>query len=147
MSPEQARGAAQLDVRSDIYSLGATLYALLTGEPPFSGKSAYDTVAQVLYGEAVPVRTRAPTVDPAVEALVMRALAKDAQQRPQDPLAFIDEIEELLRQLGSSASPAASGRMRTPLPDSVRSGSGRLDAKTRSGEHWLARWLRGKPGA
>jgi serine/threonine-protein kinase len=152
MSPEQARGSAQIDVRSDIYSLGATLYALLCGEPPFAGKSAYDTVAQVLYGEAKPVRERAPSVDPAVEALVMRAIAKDPAARPADPLAFIDEIDELLRHLGSSASPAATARLRTPLPakpgaEGSTGSSGRIDARTRSGEHWLARWLRGKPGA
>jgi serine/threonine-protein kinase len=148
MSPEQARGAAQLDVRSDIYSLGATLYAVLTGEPPFSGRSAYDTVAQVLYGEPQPVRARAPAVSPEVEALVMRSLAKDPTQRPQDPESFREAIDETLRGLGTTASAMSSGRLRTPLPDAApASASGRHEPKLRSGEHWLARWLRGKPGA
>jgi serine/threonine-protein kinase len=148
MSPEQARGAAQIDVRSDIYSLGATLYALLCGEPPFSGKSAYDTVAQVLYSDPQPVRARAPKVAAEVDALVMAALAKDPAQRPQDPESFLEAIDAALRGLGSSASAMSSGRLRTPLPDAAAtSGSGRQEAKLRSGEHWLARWLRGKPGA
>jgi serine/threonine-protein kinase len=148
MSPEQARGAAQLDVRSDIYSLGATLYALLTGEPPFSGKSAYDTVAQVLYGDPRPVRDLAPKVSAEVEGLVMRALAKDPAQRPQDPETFIEGIDSVLRGLGTSATAMSSGRLRTPLPEAgVAAASGRQEAKMRSGEHWLARWLRGKPGA
>jgi serine/threonine-protein kinase len=148
MSPEQARGSAQLDVRSDIYSLGATLYALLTGEPPFAGKSAYDTVAQVLYGDPRPVRDRVPSISHAVDALTMRTLSKDPAQRPQDPEQFLLAIEEALRELGSTASAMSSGRLRTPLPDgAASSASGRQEAKLRSGEHWLARWLRGKSGA
>jgi hypothetical protein len=94
------------------------------------------------------VRDRAPGVAPAVDALTMRALAKDPAQRPQDPEQFQLAIEEALRELGSTASAMSSGRLRTPLPDgAAASASGRQEAKQRSGEHWLARWLRGKPGA
>jgi serine/threonine protein kinase len=143
MSPEQARNDKKIDVRSDIYSLGATLYALLTGIPPFTGKSAYDTVAQVLYGEADPVRARNPQVHPRVEALVRRAMARDAAQRPQQPEDFIAEIDEVLRAIGSTAMPFASGRLRTPLPEA---GPAKSEPRARSGEHWLARWLRGKQG-
>ncbi len=143
MSPEQARNDRKVDVRSDIYSLGATLYALLSGIPPFSGKSAYDTVAQVLYGEADPVRSRNPQVHPRVEALVKRAMARDAAQRPQQPEDFIAEIDEVLRAIGSTAMPFASGRLRTPLPEA---GPSKGEPRARSGEHWLARWLRGKQG-
>ncbi len=144
MSPEQARGNANLDVRSDIYSLGATLYALLAGVPPFAGESAYETVSHVLTREPVALAKRVPGIAPEVDALVMRSLAKDPANRPQTPEAFIDEISAIIPRISTSVAMTASGKLRTPLPEGSRASSGRLDAKTRSGEHWLSRWLHGR---
>jgi serine/threonine-protein kinase len=149
MSPEQARSNANLDVRSDIYSIAATLYALLVGAPPFTSDSAYETVSHVLTREAVPPGRRVAGILPAVDDLVMRALAKDPARRPQTPLEFIDEISAIVPQLSSSAVLGASGRLRTPLPEGGRTSTStslaaRPDPKTRSGEHWLSRWLLGR---
>jgi len=81
MSPEQALGQADVDVRSDIHALGATLYAMLGGAAPFSGNSPFAVTNAVINGERPSVRERNPAVGPAVEAVLLRAMAKDRAER------------------------------------------------------------------
>ena len=81
MSPEQAAGDRQLDTRTDIYALGAVLYEMLTGEPPHSGATAQAVLAKVISEDPTRVRTVRPTVSPALEAVVHRALAKTPADR------------------------------------------------------------------
>jgi tRNA A-37 threonylcarbamoyl transferase component Bud32 len=137
MAPEQARGQDDLDVRADLYAFGATLYALLSGQPPFAGASVYETVAQVLTRPPPSLLARHPALHPAVDRLVQRAMAKDPADRPQSPQAFIEEIAEILPLVGA-ATTSASGRLR--LGEAVA--AGRHEARPPSGEHWLARLLR-----
>ncbi|MGE0706405.1 MAG: WD40 repeat domain-containing serine/threonine-protein kinase [Planctomycetota bacterium] len=81
MAPEQADGSTALDARADLYSLGATLYALLAGHPPFRG-SGYTLLRQVLLEPPPPLQDLAPDADPGLVALVGRLLAKAPQERP-----------------------------------------------------------------
>jgi serine/threonine-protein kinase len=82
MSPEQARGEP-VDGRSDIYSLGCLLYAMLTGRAPFSGEVDAAILTQQLSARPRPPRELEPAVPPSLEALVMEMLAKDPERRPQ----------------------------------------------------------------
>ncbi len=76
MSPEQATGDRALDARSDIYSLGAVLYEMLTGEPPHSGATVQAVIAKLMTERPTSIRTVRETVSPELEAVVSRALAK-----------------------------------------------------------------------
>ncbi|HSE98137.1 MAG TPA: serine/threonine-protein kinase, partial [Blastocatellia bacterium] len=90
MSPEQCRGEA-LDARSDIYSLGVIAYKMLAGEPPFSGELSE---VMRLHVEAAPppLREKNPKVPKRVANLVMTALAKDPEMRPQSAAGFASAL-------------------------------------------------------
>jgi serine/threonine-protein kinase len=76
MSPEQAMGERELDARSDLYALAATLYEMLAGEPPFTGPTAQSIVAKVLSSQPEPVTTYRKTVPPHVDRALLQALQK-----------------------------------------------------------------------
>ncbi|MGL4550853.1 MAG: protein kinase domain-containing protein, partial [Gemmataceae bacterium] len=91
MSPEQAGGKHDaLGPPSDVYALGATLYAILTGEPPFQGEQVSEILGKVKRQEFVPPRRKNPTVPPALEAVVLTAMAAD----PIDRYAGANELAE-----------------------------------------------------
>ncbi len=94
MSPEQARGN-EVDLRSDIYSLGASMYTALSGYLPFEGSSAYETVALVLTSAPVPLSLRTRSVSAGTIALIERAMAKEPRERFQHPLEFLDAVESV----------------------------------------------------
>jgi serine/threonine-protein kinase len=81
MSPEQASGREDLDAGSDIYSLGCLAYFLLTGQPPFAGRSAVRMLAAHLYEPPVPPTIHRPEVPADVERVVLRCLAKGPAER------------------------------------------------------------------
>src|SRR5262249_17726866 len=77
MSPEQARGLADVDARSDIYSLGAVAYFLLTGRPPFAGRNPLELLHAHLNAAVIPPSELSPAVPADLEGAVLRCLAKD----------------------------------------------------------------------
>lgn len=87
MSPEQARGD-RLDVRSDVYGVAAVAYEMLTGVPPFLGPSAIAVMTMVLAEQPVPPSLLARGVPPELDAALLAALAKSADERPADVRAF-----------------------------------------------------------
>jgi serine/threonine-protein kinase len=84
MSPEQAGGQELLDARSDIYSVGALAYFLLTGRPPFAGRSGIKMLAAHLYEKPEAVTRHRPEVPGDLEAVILRCLAKDPADRYPD---------------------------------------------------------------
>ena len=101
MSPERTRGdPALVDGRSDIYSLGATLYALLTGRPPFDAGSLPETILQIRQAEPPSPKKYQLAIPDLFEGVVLRMLAKRPQDRYQSPADLLAELERVAQYQG-----------------------------------------------
>jgi tetratricopeptide (TPR) repeat protein/tRNA A-37 threonylcarbamoyl transferase component Bud32 len=96
MSPEQAAGNVDLGPCSDVYSLGATLYCLLTGQPPFPETKADAVLDRVRHGDFPPPRRINPSVPAALEAVCLKAMALSPQDRYGSPRELAEEIDRWL---------------------------------------------------
>ena len=92
MSPEQCRGAGDIDHRADIYSLGCVMFCMLTGGPPFNAEGAGELIAAHLMTDPPTVSSRLPAVPPAIDEIVLRCLAK----QPRDRYQSVAELGEAL---------------------------------------------------
>jgi eukaryotic-like serine/threonine-protein kinase len=112
ISPEQARGDASVDIRSDLYSLGATIYHLLIGRPPFEGSTAMAVLGKHLTDLPVPVRRLDPTISQLTDVIVLRLLQKRREDRYQTPAEFLQKVDEAIKALqaqrGFVVSPMAA---------------------------------------
>jgi len=113
MSPEQATGERELTPSSDIYGLGAILFELLTGQPPFTGATPQAVLVKRFTSDAPLLRTVRHDTPTGCEAAVARALASDPDQR----FATASEFAEALHEIGAPAVPAATA----PFPRSDHS--------------------------
>jgi serine/threonine protein kinase len=92
VSPEQARNIHDVDIRSDLYSLGCTFFFALTGRPPFTGKNPLEIVLQHLEQEPPGLSKFRPEMPPALVSIVRRLMAKRPEQRFQTPGDLADEL-------------------------------------------------------
>ncbi len=98
MSPEQAEGQGST-ARSDLYSLGAVLYTLLAGKPPFPGRSVTEILERMRHSEPVPIRRLDPNVPEEFEEIILQLLSRDPQQRIATPLALSKRVRAMLHAL------------------------------------------------
>ncbi|MBY0489261.1 MAG: protein kinase [Gemmatimonadaceae bacterium] len=114
MSPEQAMGEKTLDARSDLYALGAVVYEMLTGEPPFTGPTVQAIVAKVLSSEPEPIATIRKAVPPHVAAAVHTAIEKLSADRYASAAAFVQALNDTgTSRLSSRSGAHVSGRTAT----------------------------------
>lgn len=107
MPPEQAAGKIQqVDRSSDVYSLGAILYELVTGRPPFQSPQAMETIRKVLQDPVVPPSKLRPELPPAVERVILRALEKDKSARFRTASEFCKELEAAATKPAAPPPPA-----------------------------------------
>jgi serine/threonine-protein kinase len=93
MSPEQARGLAEIDHRSDIYSLGCLGYRMLMGRPPFTGREPEEILAKHVNEAPVPIRDINPTIPKDFADAIMRCLEKDPWKRFQTAMELSKTLE------------------------------------------------------
>ncbi|MGQ0701928.1 MAG: protein kinase domain-containing protein, partial [Gemmatimonadales bacterium] len=114
MSPEQAAGDRKLDARSDIYSLGAVTYEMLTGEPPHLGSSVQAISARIIAERPSPIAWSRDLVPTNVEAAVRRALAKSPADRFSRAAQFADALTDPGFRLPDTGEVAPPARRRIP---------------------------------
>ncbi len=136
IAPEQARGEESIDIRADIYSLGASLYHLATGTTPFTGPNAMVVMTRHVTEPPEPPRLRHPALSEAFSNLILKMMSKRREDRQQDPDALIADIEFLLRG-GAATTPAP----RRPASSISRPGAEPgLRRKTELPRSRVARW-------
>ncbi len=92
VAPEQTLDAANADIRADVYGLGCTLYYLLTGAPPFNGRSRFEVLQAHQSMESKPLNLVRPEVPEELAAVVRKMMAKDPAQRYQTPMALVQAL-------------------------------------------------------
>jgi eukaryotic-like serine/threonine-protein kinase len=123
MSPEQATGDRQIDGRTDIYSLAAVLYEMLSGDPPHAGSTAQAVIARVLTDRPREVRASRPTVPPHVSAAVDRALEKLPADRFSTAREFTAALQARAAGGVAAVAPASEGPSSAARPAGTAGGS------------------------
>ncbi len=114
MAPEQARGSARVDARTDVFALACLLFRCVTGHRPFDGTDATAILTKVLFDAAPSMRSFEPRVASDLDALVAKMLAKNVEDRPRDVTEIADTLEQLAMREAPSQSRLADATALTP---------------------------------
>jgi len=107
MSPEQVKGKP-IDGRTDIFSLGVVLYEMLTGEKPFPGQSITTVIYKIVNEDPIPPRQLNPSIHPGLNEIVLRALAKEPDERYQSCRELLEDLRNYRALGGSERNPDAT---------------------------------------
>ena len=113
MSPEQIQDVKRVDIRSDLYSLGATLFHMMTGVPPFQGDNVYSIIHKVMNDPVPDPREKKPEISDFAARICMRMMSKEPGTRPQTPKALLEDLR-------SSTVPPTARREVAPRPKTAR---------------------------
>jgi serine/threonine-protein kinase len=112
-APETLCGSEH-DARSDLYSLGVTLYELVTGKLPFDGENMINMVRKIPTGDFVPPSRLVPDLPREVERLCLRLMARDPKDRPENAAQAIEELTRTLTERSSDLMPLPGGELHAP---------------------------------
>ncbi|WP_437650585.1 protein kinase domain-containing protein [Sorangium sp. So ce362] len=126
MAPEQVRGAATPDARTDLFALGAVLFECLTGRAPFTGADTEAVLVKILVERPLAVRALCPLAPPALEALIARMLSKAPEGRPASAAEVARALAALLADEGLDAAPAAGDPAQPAAPGTLIAGKYRV---------------------
>lgn len=152
MAPEQWSDASSVDIRADIYSLGCTLYYVLTAQPPFSGENQKSLVQKQLAHQRAPVPSvleARPDVPDELQDVIERMMAKDPDDRYREPAEVVEDIEEFAQPSSVQSlvsSLAASGVHRDVPTDphipSLSSDTKKSSRRRKRRRVWAKPWYR-----
>ncbi len=121
ISPEQARGVADVDTQADIYSLGATLYHMLVGAVPFEGSTIAVVITKTLSEDPVPANERNPEVSEGTGLVAQKMMAKGREARYRTPNDLVEDLEDVIagrdprHATGTSGAPSGLTRAGVPV--------------------------------
>jgi serine/threonine-protein kinase len=95
MSPEQVRGLS-VDQRTDLYAIGIIMYEMFTGVPPYAGDNPMAVLYQHIEGAKIPPRERNPAISPALESVILKAMAVNVDERYQTAAEMLKDVENLM---------------------------------------------------
>jgi tetratricopeptide (TPR) repeat protein len=130
MSPEQLKGH-EIDARSDLFSLGVTLYECATGKHAFTGNSAIEIASQILHVDPPKPRQIKPGIPPGLEHMILKAMAKDVEERYQSAAAMLEDSRRLQASFSGSTQLLSQSISNAPRPSRLIPAAARV--------------LRGKP--
>ena len=128
ISPEQTVDAQKADIRADIYSLGCTLYYLLTGGPPFHGTSLYEILQAHHSIEAKPLNLVRPEVPVELAAVVGKMMAKERERRYQTPAEVAEALKPFFNPAKVGSGSSDGERSQAPPQEANRASAGVVSA-------------------